>query len=205
MSTIEHSEDVNVPVRVAYNQWTQFESFPEFMEGVESVKQIGDTRTQWVAEIAGVKREFDAEITEQHPDERVAWRSTDRPHHAGVVTFHRIDDDTTRVTLQMEYDPEGFLETAGDWLQLVRMRVISDLKHFKQFIEARGGETGGWRGDVPGKHQREHESGSLLGDADDRVPPGTVGGDVFPPGGTLPPPGPVPPRNEPPEGPRPVL
>ncbi|MFB4265578.1 SRPBCC family protein [Nonomuraea sp. GTA35] len=200
MSTIEHSEDVRVPVRVAYNQWTQFESFPEFMEGVESVKQLSDTRTAWVAEIAGIRREFEAEITEQHPDERIAWRSVDKPHQAGVVTFHRLDDDTTRVTLQMEYDPEGFLETAGDKLQLVRMRVIGDVKRFKTFIESRGDETGGWRGDVPGPHQREHEQGSTYGGSARNVPPGTVGGDYPPaggggasPGGTLPPPGPVPP------------
>ncbi|GAA3583884.1 hypothetical protein GCM10022419_077080 [Nonomuraea rosea] len=209
MSTIEHSENVRVPVTVAYNQWTQFESFPEFMEGVESVKQLGDTRTAWVAEIAGIRREFEAEITEQHPDERIAWRTLDKPHQAGVVTFHRIDENTTRVTLQMEYDPEGFVETAGDWLQLVRLRVVNDVKRFKAFIEARGGETGGWRGDVPGGHQR----GSTYDDSDRPMPPGTVGSPgVLPgevpggtPGGTLPPPGPVPPRDEPPQGPRPVL
>ncbi|GAB2927627.1 SRPBCC family protein [Nonomuraea fastidiosa] len=201
MSMIEHSEDVKVPVRVAYDQWTQFESFPEFMEGVESVKQLSDTRTRWVADIAGVRREFEAEIAERHPDERVAWRSVDRPHHAGVVTFHRIDDNTTRVTLQMEYDPEGFVETAGDWLQLVRMRVIGDLKRFKTFIESRGGETGAWRGDEPGPHQE----GSTYGGGGRPVPPGTVGGDGREPGGTLPPPGPIP-LNEPPAGPpRPVL
>ncbi|MEV5495700.1 SRPBCC family protein [Nonomuraea fuscirosea] len=227
MSTIEHSEDVNVPVRVAYNQWTQFEGFPEFMEGVESVKQISDTRTAWVAEIAGVRREFEAEITEQHPDERVAWRSNDKPHHAGVVTFHRLDENTTRVTLQMEYDPDGFIETAGDWLQLVRMRVVGDLKRFKTFIESRGGESGAWRGDVPGPHQEgshqqgSHQHGSGLGEGDRPVPPGTVGGGDPRPGGTLPPPGPavpgtpgpaapgapgsVPPGGQPPEGPRPVM
>ncbi|TYB51030.1 SRPBCC family protein [Nonomuraea sp. PA05] len=213
MSTIEHSEDVRVPVRVAYNQWTQFESFPEFMEGVESVKQLSDTRTAWVAEIAGVRREFEAEITEQHPDERIAWRSVDKPHQAGVVTFHRIDEDTTRVTLQMEYDPQGFLEIAGDKLQIVRMRVVGDVKRFKSFIESRGGETGGWRGDVPGPHQREHEQGSTYGGAG-TVPPGTVGGDYPPaggggqsPGGTLPPPGPVPPGSpgSPGQPPPPVL
>ncbi|WP_043634446.1 SRPBCC family protein [Nonomuraea candida] len=216
MSTIEHSEDVRAPIRAVYNQWTQFESFPEFMEGVESVKQLSDTRTAWVAEIAGVRREFEAEITEQHPDERIAWRSVDKPHQAGVVTFHRLDDATTRVTLQMEYDPEGFLETAADWLQLVRMRVIGDVKRFKTFIESRdGGETGGWRGDVPGPH----EHGSTYGDTTRPVPPGTIGGGDeppgtvgrgeyppgAPPGGTLPPPGPVPPGHEPPQGPRPVL
>ncbi|GAA1767547.1 SRPBCC family protein [Nonomuraea bangladeshensis] len=213
MSTIEHSVDVEVPIRVAYNQWTQFESFPEFMEGVESVKQVTDTRTHWVAEIAGVRREFDADITEQHPDERVAWRSVDKPNQAGVVTFHRIDDGRTRVTLQMEYDPEGFVETAGDWLQLVRLRVNGDLKRFKQFIESRGAETGGWRGDVPGPHQhdgaapRTHEHGSTYGGAQ-QVPPGTIGGtDPSMPGGdtTLPAPGAFPPRDEPPQGPRPVL
>ncbi|WP_327090583.1 SRPBCC family protein [Nonomuraea sp. NBC_01738] len=149
MSTIEHSVDVRVPVRVAYNQWTQFESFPEFMEGVESVKQITDTRTFWVAEIAGVKREFEAEIVEQHPDGRIAWRTTERPHQAGAVEFHELDGNTTRVTLAMEYDPEGFVETAGDWLQLVRLRVGGDMRRFKEFIETRGGETGAWRGQVP--------------------------------------------------------
>ncbi|NRQ33011.1 SRPBCC family protein [Nonomuraea sp. NN258] len=207
MSTIEHSVDVRVPVRVAYNQWTQFESFPQFMEGVESVKQLTDTRTAWVAEIAGVRREFQADITEQHPDERIAWQTIDKPHQAGVVTFHRLDENTTKVTLQMEYDPEGFVETAGDWLQLVRLRIRNDMERFKQFIESRGGETGAWRGDVPGPHQR----GSTYGDSDQPVPPGTVGGDDYPPGSTyppdstLPPPGPVPPRNQPPQGPPPVL
>ncbi|NUW30552.1 SRPBCC family protein [Nonomuraea sp. SMC257] len=213
MSTIEHSVDVNVPVRVAYNQWTQFESFPEFMEGVESVKQLTDTRTAWITEIAGVKREFEAEISEQHPDERIAWHSVDKPRQAGVVTFHRIDEDTTKVTLQMEYDPEGFVETAGDWLQLVRLRVRNDMERFKQFIESRGGETGAWRGDVPGPHQH----GSSLGTGDslappgsgEPVPPGTVGGSDYPPGTgtspTLPPPGPLGPHDDPPAGPRPVL
>ncbi|KAB8189333.1 cyclase [Nonomuraea phyllanthi] len=208
MSTIEHSVDVEVPIRVAYNQWTQFESFPEFMEGVESVKQIGDTRTAWVAEIAGVRREFEAEITEQHPDERVAWRSLDKPHQAGVVTFHRLDDSRTRVTLQMEYDPEGFLETAGDWLQVVRLRVVNDIERFKWFIESRGSETGGWRGDVPGPHQRgsTYDDGAQPappgpGGRDDRVPPGTVGGEDRTPGTTLPPPGPVPPGRVPPQSP----
>ena len=153
MSTIEHSVDVNVPVKVAYGQWTQFESFPEFMEGVESIKQVTDTRTYWITEIAGVKREFEAEITEQHPDERIAWRSIDKPHQSGVVTFHRLDPETTRVTLQMEYDPEGFVEKAGDWLQIVKLRVKGDMERFKTFIESRGGETGAWRGDVPGPHQ----------------------------------------------------
>ncbi len=154
MSNIQHSVDVGVPVRTAYDQWTQFESFPEFMDGVESVKQLDNTRLVWAVEIGGVRREFEAEITEQHPDERVAWRSLEQPHQAGVVTFHRLDADTTRVTLQMEYDPTGFVETAGDWLQIVRTKVKRDLERFKEFIESRGGETGAWRGDVPAPHQR---------------------------------------------------
>ncbi|GLX00728.1 SRPBCC family protein [Microtetraspora sp. NBRC 16547] len=153
MSSIEHSVNVNIPVRTAYNQWTQFESFPEFMEGVDCVKQVTDTRTYWMVEIGGVRREFDAEITEQHPDERVTWRSLDRPRQSGVVTFHRLDDDHCRVTLRLEYDPEGVAETAADLLQIVRRRVRGDLERFKTFIEARGTETGGWRGDIPAAHQ----------------------------------------------------
>ena len=203
MSTIEHAVEVNVPIRVAYNQWTQFESFPEFMEGVASIEQITDTRTHWITEIAGVKREFDAEITEQHPDERIAWRSTDGKTHAGVVTFHRLGPESARVSLQMEYDPEGFAEKAGDWLNIVQSRVKGDMERFKRYVEARGGETGAWRGDVPGPHQQ----GSGVGGTDRPVPPGTVGGDTgFPQDpGTLPAPGPVPPRDDPPQGPRPVL
>ncbi|GGO04331.1 hypothetical protein GCM10010116_08530 [Microbispora rosea subsp. aerata] len=197
MSTIEQSVDVDVPIRTAYNQWTQFESFPEFMEGVESVTQIGDTRTDWVVEIAGVRREFEAEITEQHPDERVAWRSTDTPRQAGVVTFHRIDDATTRVTLQMDYDPEGFLEKAADALQLVRMRVRGDLQRFKTFIESRGGETGAWRDEVPGPHQQGGTGTGGPGtgyDIGEPTPPRTVNPE-YPRQTPLPPPGtgPIPP------------
>ncbi|MDR8411657.1 SRPBCC family protein [Nonomuraea sp. 3-1Str] len=220
MSTIEHSVDVNVPVRVAYDQWTQFESFPEFMEGVESVKQLTDTRTAWITEIAGVRREFEAEISEQHPDERIAWHSVDKPRQAGVVTFHRLDENTTRVTLQMEYDPEGFLETAADWLQIVRMRVRNDVQRFKEFIESRGGATGAWRGDVPGPHQHGSgldTGGSMPPRSGDPMPPGSgepvlpgsVGGSDYPPGTgtspTLPPPGPLGTHDDPPQPPRPVL
>ncbi|MFC4589490.1 SRPBCC family protein [Sphaerisporangium corydalis] len=158
MSTIEHSVDVAVPVRTAYNQWTQFESFPEFMEGVESVKQIDDTRLLWSVQVAGVHREFASEITEQRPDERVAWRSLEEPWQGGVVTFHHITDDTTRVMLQMEFSPEGFVETAGDKLQLVRMRVHGDLERFKKFIESKGHETGGWRGEVPAPLDGDHSA-----------------------------------------------
>ncbi|GII81062.1 hypothetical protein Sru01_60440 [Sphaerisporangium rufum] len=156
MSTIEHSVDVAVPVRTAYDQWTQFESFPEFMEGVQSIKQISDTRLVWDVEVAGVHRRFEAEVTEQRPDERVAWNSVEGPRQAGVVTFHRITDDTTRVMLQMDFEPEGLVETVGDKLQLVRTRVHGDLERFKKFIESRGHETGGWRGEVPSPDDAGH-------------------------------------------------
>ncbi|MGK5557798.1 SRPBCC family protein [Actinomadura kijaniata] len=149
MSRIEQSIDVQVPVRTAYNQWTQFESFPEFMEGVDRIDQVSDTRTHWVTSIAGVKREFDAEITEQLPDERVAWTSIGELRQAGVVTFHRLGENQTRVMLQMEFEPEGVAEKAADALNVVERRVKGDLKKFKEFIEERGGqETGAWRGEV---------------------------------------------------------
>jgi len=141
--------DVNVPVRAAYNQWTQFEEFPRFMDGVQEIRQIDDTHTHWKTEVGGVKREFDAEITEQLPDERVAWKSIEGEKQAGVVTFHRLDDGHTRVTIQMEYDPQGFVENAGDKLGIVDRRVKGDLRRFKEYIEGRDGlETGAWRGQV---------------------------------------------------------
>ena len=148
MSTIERSVDVHVPVRTAYDQWTQFEQVPHVMEGVESVTQLDDTHLHWVADIGGVRREWDAEITEQHPDERIAWTARDGAHNAGVVTFHRLDDDTTRVMLQLEFEPEGMVEQAGDKLGFVRRRAAGDLERFKSYIEGRGAETGAWRGDV---------------------------------------------------------
>ncbi|HEX2299440.1 MAG TPA: SRPBCC family protein [Pseudonocardiaceae bacterium] len=146
---VEKSIDVAVPVRTAYNQWTQFESFPQFMEGVEEVKQVTDTRTHWRTRIAGVEREFDAEITEQHPDERIAWRTSNGPYQAGVVTFHRLDDGHTRVMLQLEFHPDDLVEKAGTVLGIVQRRIGGDLERFKRFIESRGQETGAWRGDVP--------------------------------------------------------
>jgi uncharacterized membrane protein len=149
MSTIDEAVEVHVPVRTAYNQWTQFEEFPNFMEGVESVQQVTDTKTHWVTKIAGTTREFDAEITEQLPDERVAWRSVAGPTQAGVVTFHRLDPQTTRVMLQLEVDPEGIAEQVGDKLGFIKGRAKGDLKRFKEFIESRGAETGAWRGEVP--------------------------------------------------------
>jgi len=148
MTTIEKSIDVDVPVSTAYNQWTQFEEFPEFMSGVESITQVDDAHLHWKVSVGGVDREFDAEITEQHPDERVAWRSTGGPEHAGVVTFHRLSDDQTRVTLQLDWEPEGFVETAGAVLQIDDMQVARDLAKFKEIIEAQGVESGEWRGDI---------------------------------------------------------
>jgi uncharacterized membrane protein len=148
MASVVESIDVNVPLSTAYNQWTQFEEFPRFMEGVKSVKQTDDTHLHWVAEIAGNEEEWDAEISEQHPDERVAWRSVSGPKHAGVVTFHRIDDDTTRVTLQMDVEPEGVVENVGTALGFLDRRVKGDLERFRDYIQGRGTETGAWRGEV---------------------------------------------------------
>jgi uncharacterized membrane protein len=148
VSTIEQSVDVEVPVRTAYNQWTQFEEFPRFMEGVEEVNQVTDTNLHWVAKIAGARREWDAQITEQTPDQRIAWKATSGAQNDGVVTFHRIDDEHTRVMLQLDFDPEGFLETAGDMLGIVKARTHGDLDRFKEYVESRGTETGAWRGEV---------------------------------------------------------
>ena len=152
MSTIEESIDINVPVRAAYDQWTQFEEFPAFMEGVDKVTQIDDTHLHWVAEIAGVKREWDSVITEQHPDERVAWTSTSGTSNAGVVTFHKLADTKTRVMLQLEIQPEGAVERAGDALGIIKRRASGDLERFKELIEQRGTADGGWRGDVSNKN-----------------------------------------------------
>jgi uncharacterized membrane protein len=148
MTSIEKTIDVRVPVRTAYNQWTQFESFPYFMEGVERVIQLDDRTTHWETTVAGAHREFDAEITEQHPDERVAWHTTDGPAHGGVVTFHRLDEHSTRVSLQMEFEPETITEKAGAALGILGIRVSGDLERFKQYIEEQGHETGAWRGNI---------------------------------------------------------
>jgi uncharacterized membrane protein len=148
MSTIEQSIDVSVPLRTAYDQWTRFEDFPRFMVGVESVTQLDATHLHWVADIAGTRREWDAVVAEQHPDERVAWRSTSGTTHAGVVTFHRLDDATTRVMLQLDFEPEGLVEQAGDKLGFVGRRTKGDLERFKHYVEEHGASPG-WRGDVP--------------------------------------------------------
>lgn len=149
MSAVEKSIEVNVPVTTAYNQWTQFEDFPKFMEGIAEVRQLDDTHLHWVADIAGKRKEWQAEITEQIPDQRIAWRSTTGARNGGVVTFHRISDTATRVTVNMEYDPEGVVENIGDAVGVFSHRVQGDLERFKEFLEARGHETGAWRGSVP--------------------------------------------------------
>jgi uncharacterized membrane protein len=150
MSTIEEGIEVDVPLRTAYNQWTQFEEFPRFMEGVEQITQLDDTSLHWVGQMAGQRREWDAKITEQRPDERVAWASTGDVMNAGVVTFHRLDDNRTKVMLQMEVEPEDLMGKVADAMGLVKRRVRGDLERFKEFIEQRGRETGGWRGEVEG-------------------------------------------------------
>jgi uncharacterized membrane protein len=148
MATIEQSIDVEVPVETAYNQWTQFEEFPRFMEAVEEVRQLDDTHLHWIAELGGSRHEWDAVITEQHPDERVAWRNTDGKENAGVVTFHRLDDNRSRVMVQMDFVPEGIKEKLGSALGAPDRQVKGDLERFKELIEARGGESGSWRGEV---------------------------------------------------------
>jgi uncharacterized membrane protein len=150
-NTVTADIEVDVPVRTAYDQWTQFESFPRFMSGVESVRQLDDTSTHWIVSIAGVKREFDADISDQVPDDHVAWRSTTAEvAHRGRVDFRSISADRTRVALTIEWEPEGFVEKAGAALQLDDAQVKRDLHRFKEFIEKRDVETGAWRGEVHG-------------------------------------------------------
>ena len=147
-STVEESIEVNVPLSTAYNQWTQFEEFPRFMDSVHEIRQIDDTHLHWRADVAGKEKEWDAEITEQVPDKRIAWRSISGVRNGGAVSFHRLDDTTTKVMLQMQYTPEGPVESIGDALGAVRMEARRNLERFKEMIEARGKETGAWRGEV---------------------------------------------------------
>ena len=148
MSSVEESIEVNVPVSTAYNQWTQFEEFPRFMDSVHEVKQLDDEHLHWRANVAGKEEEWDAEITEQIPDKRIAWRSTSGARNAGVVTFHKISDSTTRILLQMDYEPKTFGEKVGDALGAVKLEAKGNLKRFKDLIEGSGTETGAWRGTV---------------------------------------------------------
>lgn len=148
MPTIEKSIVVKVPVRTAYNQWTQFEEFPKFMDGVREVRQLDDKHLYWRAEIGGKEKEWEAEITEQVPDKRIAWHSTKGASNAGIVTFQRLSNTDTRVTVQMEYETQGAVENVGDLAGAVSRQVEGDLERFKRFIEQRGQETGAWRGEI---------------------------------------------------------
>ncbi|MEX2447330.1 MAG: SRPBCC family protein [Solirubrobacterales bacterium] len=148
MASVQESIEVDVPARTAYNQWTQFEEFPRFMEGVEEVRQLDDTHIRWRADIWGKKKEWTAEITEQRPDERVAWKNVDGAENAGVISFHRVGEGRARITAQIEAEPEGMVEATGDLIGVLDRRVKGDLRRFKEFIEASGGETGAWRGEV---------------------------------------------------------
>jgi uncharacterized membrane protein len=152
MPKIDDSIEVQVPVQQAYNQWTQFEEFPRFMEGVERVEQIDDTHLRWVANVGGKRKEWIARITEQIPDARIAWTSEGGARNAGVVTFHKLAPNKTRVMLQLEYEPEDVVESVGDALGVVSRRIEGDLERFKEFIESRGRETGAWRGEVRQEH-----------------------------------------------------
>lgn len=147
-SSVEESTEVNVPVKTAYNQWTQFEDFPKFMDNVLEVKQLDERHLHWRAKVAGEEKQWDAEITEQIPDKRIAWRSVGGSSNGGVVTFHRLADNATRIMLQMDYRPEGAMEKVGDAIGAVRMQARSSLQRFKEMLEQRGSETGAWRGQI---------------------------------------------------------
>jgi uncharacterized membrane protein len=148
MSYIEKAIDINVPLKTAYNQWTQFEEFPRFMEGVKEVRQLDDKHLHWTAEIGGKEKEWNAEITEQIPDQRIAWTSVGGAWAGGSVTFRRVSDETSKVMLRLEYEPQGFVENVGDAAGFVTRRVEGDLERFKEYIEHRGKETGAWRGTI---------------------------------------------------------
>lgn len=150
MKTIEDSITVDVPVSRAYNQWTQFEEFHLFMEGIKEVKQVDPKRLHWKAEIAGKTKEWDAEIFEQVPDQRIAWRSTGGARNSGTIDFTALGAEQTKVTLHLDYEPEGVAETLGDAFGVVSARVAGDLKRFKEFIEKRPA-SGGWRGEIHGQ------------------------------------------------------
>ncbi len=155
MPSVEQSIEVEVPVSTAYNQWTQFEEFPTFMNGVEEVRQLDDTHLHWVAEIGGHREEWDAEITEQRPDERIAWRATGGKANAGVVTFHRLEDQRCKIMLQLDWESEGMVEKLGGAIGQDDRKVKGNLERFKELVESRGVETGAWRGEV----ERGHTTG----------------------------------------------
>jgi uncharacterized membrane protein len=148
MANLHQSIEVNVPVQVAYNQWTQFEDFPNFMENIKEVRQLDDSHLHWRAEISGREKEWDTEITDQVPDQRIAWRTVAGPDNHGMVTFEPVSNDRTRITVDVEYQPESVMEKMGDMLGMVSSNVEDDLENFKDFIESRGQATGAWRGEI---------------------------------------------------------
>jgi uncharacterized membrane protein len=154
MSRFEHVVTVDAPIREVYDQWTQFEEFPRFMEGVESVVQLDDRTLDWTAEIGGQRRRWTADITDQTPETRVAWKSTSGADNAGAVLFEPVDSERTRITLRMDVEPEGPVESAGDALGFVERRTKGDLERFKEFIENRDRATGAWRGEIHGTEVR---------------------------------------------------
>ncbi len=168
MASVTHAVDVDVPVNVAYNQWTQFESFPQFMHGVVSIEQSDDTHLHWKTSIGGIHREFEAEIVEQVPDDRIAWRSLEGPTNAGLVTFEPLDASRTRIVVIVEWEPEGIIEKVGAAASLDGHRVSDDLQRFKDFIEQRGKPTGGWRGliELDTSEAAAGPAGPSLGDGD---------------------------------------
>ena len=173
-SKVEKSIEVEAPLQRVYNQWTQFEQFPQFMAGVEQVKQLGDTTLHWIAKIAGVKREWDAAILEQVPDRKVAWAATTGTTNTGSVYFESLGTKRTGVRLVLEYDPEGFVEKVGDWLNIVSRQAQNDLEKFKEFIESSGSETGSWRGKVD-RGDTENGTGEGKTTATSREPSGSAG------------------------------
>jgi uncharacterized membrane protein len=155
MARFEHTIDVDVPVRVAYDQWTQFEQFPQFMDHVERVVQLDDKNLQWTANIGGQERSWRATITDQTPDQRIAWKSTSEPHNAGAVLFEPQGPESTRITLRIDTEPEGVVEKVGDALGFTERSTQNDLENFKSFIEQRGVASGAWRGEIHGSRVRE--------------------------------------------------
>jgi uncharacterized membrane protein len=168
MSSVQESIDVNVPVRTAYNQWTQFEEFPRFMHGVKEVRQLDDTHLHWRADVGGKEEQWEAEITEQIPGKRIAWHSIGGVKNGGVVTFHKLSDGRTRVMLQMDYEPRDALEGIGSALGVVQMEVRGNLQRFKDFLESRGTETGAWSGTVEGGQKQSAGDQSQSGQAQSR-------------------------------------
>ena len=173
MASVEKSIEVNVPMRVAYDQWTQFESFPQFMEGVKEVVQLDDRRLRWRAEIGGKQKEWTADIIEQLPDERIAWRSTSGAQNDGVVTFESLGPDRTRIHLRIDYEPDDAAEKIGDLAGVVSRRIEADLKRFRDFIESRGAPTGAWRGEIRAGEVKGEEPGGSAGG-----PSGTSSGGI---------------------------